>query len=216
MQKNLSTRLVPTLAVVVVALLATGATACGNADKSANSSDSSKSAASANPRSDIISTESGNTSRVKSSPAVESSGSRTTPRLGYKTFGPEANEYDKRRVTTLVKRYYAAAAVDDAVTACSLLYSDVAKSVPEDYGKSPGSPYLHGTTCPAVLAKLFKHRNGLPTPNLDTINVAGVRVNDDNEALALLRFPTSTYGEISLHREGGSWKVLQLLGGPLR
>jgi hypothetical protein len=42
-----------------------------------------------------------------------------------------------------------------------------------------------------------------------------MRVNKSEEGLALLHSPMMAYGEISLHREKGSWKVIQLLGSPL-
>jgi hypothetical protein len=140
----------------------------------------------------------------------------TKPTPAYEAYGPRADAADRQEIVAVVKRYYAAAAAQDGAKACSLLYSGIAKSVPEDYGESPGTPYMDGKTCAAVLSKLFEHRNGQPTADLAAMEVADVRVNIYNEALVLLRLPTKTYDEVSLHREGKSWKILQLLGGPLR
>lgn len=75
-------------------------------------------------------------------------------------FGHAANATDTQAITTLIKRYYTAALAENGAKACSMMYSTLAESVPEDYGQSPpGEPYMRGTTCPAVLKLLFKHEH---------------------------------------------------------
>lgn len=145
----------------------------------------------------------------------ESAGSGSSEPAAYEGYGPK-DEADEQKVAAIVERYYAAAAADDGAKACSMLYSHMANSVAEDYGQPPGPPELRGKTCAVVMSKVFKHRDGQPTADLTAITVIGMRTNKDNEALALLRSPAMAFGEISLHRQGSSWKILQLLGSPLQ
>jgi hypothetical protein len=129
--------------------------------------------------------------------------------LGY---GHPAGVADGRAVTAAVKRYYAAAAVHDGATACSLILLSIASSVPETYAQRAGPPYLRGgKTCQAVMTKLFRH---LHSRLAGTIEVTGVRVNGDG-AEALLGSTTMHASDVMLKREGGTWKFEALLGSTL-
>lgn len=128
-------------------------------------------------------------------------------------YGHSARVLEERSIVGIVKRYYAAAATDDGARACALLAPDFAKSVVEDYGHgSVGPSYLrNGTTCQTVLSLLFEHFHEELTA---AITVFDVRVSG-NQARVVLSSRTLRASDISLQREGGSWKIVQLLGTPL-
>jgi hypothetical protein len=133
----------------------------------------------------------------------------------YETFGLMASRVDARAITTIVRRYYTAAAGGRGNVACSLLYSPMAGAVAEDYGHLPSAPELRAGTCAEVMSKLFKHRRGQPTGDLAGIRVTGVRVSG-NEGIALWRSPETAHGEISVERlPGGAWQIKELLGKAL-
>jgi hypothetical protein len=128
-------------------------------------------------------------------------------------WGRAASAADRRAVTSVVKSYYAAAAAGDAVRACSLMYSIFAEEIPEEYGESPpGPPGLHGTTCAAVLAKLFKQQHRRLVADLATLEVTRVRLKG-RRGLAILHFRTAAHREIPVHRERRAWKIDALLDG---
>jgi hypothetical protein len=110
-----------------------------------------------------------------------------------------------------VKRYYAAVVDGDGALACSLLISNLARSVPEDYGQPPGLPALRGKTCHAVMSKLSKHVAGQPPRVLATTKVTGVRVRGDEGFVQLSSTAVPT-GEIAIRRDHGAWKMKVLVG----
>jgi hypothetical protein len=117
-----------------------------------------------------------------------------------------------RAIADVVKRYYAAASVDDGAAACSLLLPSLAGSVPGGYGQGAGPSYLSGgKTCQAVLSMLFRHFHG---ELAEAIEVVEVRVKGDL-AQAVLSSRTMRASSIFLTRRGGSWKIVALLGQPL-
>lgn len=124
------------------------------------------------------------------------------------TYGHEAREPEKRRISDLVKRYYTAALAGEGAVACSFVYSTLAKSVAEDYGTA-GSP--HSTNCAAVLPKLFRHAPGLSAADLASTTVTGVRLRG-NRGFVQLSSKAMRTGEISIEREGRTWKLGALLG----
>jgi hypothetical protein len=180
----------PLLALSAIALLGVSAGACGGVGKST-----------------------GSTSKT----ASDADKNRFTPAeiRYFQTSGQKAGEADTRAVTAAVKRYYAAANADDGARACRLLYPGVARAAPEDYGQSIGPRHLHGTNCATVLSLMFKYRGGRPATDLTAIEVTSVRLDKGGAAVALLRAPKMSLGEIELQREGGSWKVLQPIGNAL-
>ncbi|MFZ2114909.1 MAG: hypothetical protein WAU77_14395 [Solirubrobacteraceae bacterium] len=133
-------------------------------------------------------------------------------------FGHAASEPYRRAITALVKRYYAAALADDGAKACSMIYSTLAESVPEDYGGASHqplpAPYLRGETCAAVLTGLFKHLHAQLTVEVPKLEVARVRV-EEHHALVLLRFGKLPERQIPVAREGRIWRMEELLDSEL-
>jgi hypothetical protein len=126
-------------------------------------------------------------------------------------YGHAADASDARTITSLIKRYYAAALAEDGAKACSMLYSTLEESVPEDYGQSPPSqPYLRGTTCAAVLRLLFKHNHPQLAVEYPKLDVARVRLME-HHAIVILHFGAMPERQISVAREGHTWKIEMLL-----
>lgn len=125
-------------------------------------------------------------------------------------YGHAANGADKRTITAVVKRYYAAAATGDGAKACAMLAPKFAESVAEDYGRgSTGPSYLQGgTTCPAVMMLLFQHSHAEVA---DPFDVTGVRLGD-NHAYALLGSRVTVASYITLERRRGAWRIGALIG----
>jgi hypothetical protein len=128
-----------------------------------------------------------------------------------RSFGRAANAAEKREITALVKRYYAAAAASDGAKACPLIYSTLEEAIPEDYGQPPGPAYARGKTCAVVMSKFFAHAH---SQLVGTFKVTGVRV-EGREVRALLGSKTVPASFISVRRERGAWKIDELLGQSL-
>jgi hypothetical protein len=126
-------------------------------------------------------------------------------------YGHKANSTDKRAITALAKRYYRAAAAEDGATACTLIYSTFAESIPEDYGQGPGPPYARGKTCAVVMSKVFEHFHNQLS---GSFFVTGVRVNG-HQGRVLLGSSTQPASFIRVKREHDVWKIYQLIGEPL-
>jgi len=134
---------------------------------------------------------------------------------GVVDFGHEADAADTQAITDLVKRYFAAALAGNGAAACSMLYSTLSESVPEDYGESPpGQPYMRGTTCPAVLKLLFKHEHPQLAAEVPKLQVARVRLSE-HHGLVVLRFAKLPERQISVGREGHTWRIQGLLDSPM-
>jgi hypothetical protein len=128
-------------------------------------------------------------------------------------FGHAARAADRRAITALVERYYAAAAAGDGATACALTYSILAESLPQDYGSAPGPAYLRGAkTCAAVLSGLFKHLHAnVSAPR----TVTGVRVGRKRR-LVILGSPILPESMAEVRPERGVWKMDSVLDVALR
>jgi hypothetical protein len=178
------------LALLTMTLLGVNAAACGGASKNTASTATAGSTAA-----------SVSTARASRPPQDDNHIS---------TYGYEATEPDKREITALVKRYFAVASADNGAAACSMIYSTIAKSIAEDYGKPPADPALRGKTCSVVLSKLFKHVPGQSIADLATTKVTGVRLkgNFGFVQLSSRRMPT---GRIVVEREGATWKIDQVI-----
>ena len=180
------------LASLAMVLLSIGATACGRANRTSESAG-------------LVSRASSNATGPETSDAEEDrSHADSDDRVLH--FGQVASAPDRRAVTMLLKGYYAAAAAGDGAAGCSLLYSTIAGTVVEDYGRSPGPPALRGKSCAVVISKLFmQHRRQLAA-QVATMQLTGVRVKND-QGLAFLNFGGLTNRYMPVHREGGIWKV---------
>ena len=130
-------------------------------------------------------------------------------------FAHPASAPDKRAITALLNRYYAAAAAGDGAKACTMLPPTLVKIIPEDYGQSPGPSYLRGgKTCSAVMALLFKHFRDQLAAELPLLKVTRVRL-DRHHGLAVLNFGRMPERQISVAREGHTWRVEVLLDDEL-
>jgi hypothetical protein len=127
-------------------------------------------------------------------------------------YGHSPSAAGGRAIASIVKRYYAAASAGDGAAACSLLLPSLARSVPEDYGKSAGLSYLLGAkTCKMVLSMLFQHFH---SQLAEAIQVVEVRVMGSS-AQVVLSSKTMPASNIFLLRQSNSWKVEEILGQPL-
>jgi hypothetical protein len=129
--------------------------------------------------------------------------------------GHAASAGDRHKIVALIQSYYKAALRGDGAKACTMIYSTLAESVPEDYGTSPpGPPYMRGTTCPAVLTLLFRHYHSQLALELPKLKVTRVRL-EEHHGLAVLRSGTMPERQIPVAREGHVWKLSALLDSQL-
>lgn len=128
------------------------------------------------------------------------------------SYGHAANAGDERTVTTFVKHFYAAALAENGTAACSTMPPVWGKEVVEDFGRRGTGPgYMYGKTCAEVMSRLFEHFHSQLTGG---IVVTSVRVKGD-QAYALLGSPTMPASDILLVRNGTTWRVMGIFGGPL-
>lgn len=127
-------------------------------------------------------------------------------------FTHPASAVNHGQIIALLKSYYAAAAVDDGVSACSMVYSTLAESLPEDDGMAPGPLYLRGAkTCSEVLGLMFKHAHSLLVAENERFKTARVFLNGDH-GIAILNFGNMPERQITIAREGPqTWKVATVL-----
>jgi hypothetical protein len=195
----------PSLASLAIMLLSVGAAACGGANKATGSA----SQASSNVATTAAQTTTASTSAKPTATTAPRSGGESS--LDALNYGHEASEPDRRAITALVKRYYAAAAADDGATACSLIYSTFEEAIPEDYGQPPGPPNLRGKTCAVIMSKLFKQLPGEPPAVLAKTEVTGVSVRG-RRGFARLHSSAMHTGSIAVERERQTWKIQALIG----
>jgi hypothetical protein len=130
-------------------------------------------------------------------------------------YGHAARAAEARSVRDLVKRYYAVAATGDGVKACAMLEPAVAAHAFEDLGRAPGPAYLRGAkTCPALMAKLFRHYRVRLAAKAATLEVRGVRVSAAH-GLALLSFGRMPERVISVQRVHRRWRIGMVLDDEL-
>jgi hypothetical protein len=129
-------------------------------------------------------------------------------------WGRPADSGDEHAIGTLVKHYYELAAAGNGTGACNLIYVLFAEAIPEDYGQPPGPPALRGTTCAAVMTKLFSQEHQKLVADSASIRVTGVRIQG-NQGRALVGFTTTPASYIQLHRERRAWRIIGTLAVPL-
>jgi hypothetical protein len=129
-------------------------------------------------------------------------------------FGHAAGAADARAVTALVKSYFAVAASENGGAACSMIVPSLARSVPESVGQPPGPAYYRGTTCAAVLSKVFKRNQSQLSAYSAQLAVTGVRV-DRGSGVAVLGFKTLPGRDIPVARVSGRWTIDALLDDEL-
>lgn len=125
-----------------------------------------------------------------------------------------ADAADRKAITGLVRRYYAAALADNGARGCAMMLPSVAKAVPLDYGRD-GAFYLRRAkgTCAAVMSLMFKHEHRLLAREVPVLQFVRVAVHG-NEGQVILRFGLHERG-ITEEREGKTWMMSALLDGEL-
>lgn len=123
--------------------------------------------------------------------------------------GRAADGGELHAIATAVHDYYAAAAAEDGGRACQLMSLRFAKSVPIDYGRF-GAPYMHGSTCPVVMRRLFAHEHSQLSAEASTLRVREARLEGDHGFVLLHSRPLAV-SKIRLRREGRSWKIESLV-----
>jgi hypothetical protein len=117
-------------------------------------------------------------------------------------YGSRTSPADTSAVTTLVKRYYVAAAAGDGAQACSLLSSSLATGL-----ALGGSTQSTVSECAAPMSQLFKQQHQrLVAQEVATMVVVGVHVKG-NTGLAVLGFKKMPESEITVVREDHAWKI---------
>jgi hypothetical protein len=127
---------------------------------------------------------------------------------GALNYGRAASPADRQAVTALVTRYYKMALEGDGAGVCSMIILGFAEAIGEDYGEgSAGPSYLKSaTTCSGVLDLLLKHLHAqlaVETPRLDVTRVRLI----GHRGFAILSFGSMPEREISVAREGHTWKL---------
>jgi hypothetical protein len=125
-------------------------------------------------------------------------------------YGRAASPSEQRQVTSLVKRYYVAAAAGDGAAGCRLLYTLFAESLPEEEDRS-STP--RATTCAAALAKIFKRDHAQLAAGLARLRVTGLRVKGTHAYALLSGSRPERY--LILHRELGAWKMVAVIDNGL-
>jgi hypothetical protein len=131
----------------------------------------------------------------------------------YLNLGKAASTRDRRVSAALVKRYYAAAFADDGARACAMMppwltKTALSKAVALSRGEYIPRYPRSATTCAAVLSLLFRHlHRQLPR----AIRVTDVRVSGF-AGRVFFGAKTMRASQIILHREGGHWRIVQLIG----
>lgn len=126
-------------------------------------------------------------------------------------YGHRSSAAQAKAIASVVKRYFAYAAAGDGSGACSLLLPSIAGSMSEAYGQGAGSSSPSAKTCQALLTGLFKaSREELS----EAITVVEVRVKGVNSQVVIGSRKMRSASTI-LTRQGGVWKIEQVLGRTL-
>jgi hypothetical protein len=225
------------LALLALGLLVVGVTACGGSNSSNNAASASR-ASSKSPASSGAATAThppDTTSPAAASPASSPVLVAQPTRHDREKYDRDEDDHtnvpddnnpspsgflvaspaDKRAITALVKRYYAAALKGDGASGCSLIDPGLVKGIPLDYGKL-GPSFLRRAkgTCPAVMSLYFKHEHRKLTSEVPQLDVPRVSVNG-NQGVAFMRFGRLHERFISTLRKGSTWKIASVLDGEL-
>jgi hypothetical protein len=122
-------------------------------------------------------------------------------------FGHAAGPAEARAIIAVVKRYYVAAAARDGAEGCRLLYSLLAETLVDEYGHVAS---VSGSTCAAVLTKLFDNNHREAVRNLAKFHPFSIRAGSEH-GLALYRIEPTTIRRMIVRREHGLWKIDALL-----
>lgn len=122
-------------------------------------------------------------------------------------YGRAATAAERATIVQLVKSYYAAGAAGSGTKACALMYSTLARAIPESYGRPPGPPALRGGTCAAVMTKMFRQVHSRMANAVAVLSVRRVRV-EGRRGFVMLRVDDSMEERtLAVRREDRRWKV---------
>jgi hypothetical protein len=122
-------------------------------------------------------------------------------------FGRAATPSEERAISTVVRRYYAAASVADGARACRLLYSLTAEDFAEEHGQPPDPSGLpRPGACARAVSVLFRQQHRRFAADAATLRVARVRVSGTH-AIVLLDVGEGPLHHTYVQREQGGWKV---------
>ena len=191
------------LALIAIVLLSVGVVACGSSSSGTQSGPSGAGATSARtepPADDAVDGD------FLTPPDRNDDGE-------IQEYGHAAGPAVKRTVTALARRFMEAGLAADGATACSLINSPLAKSIPEVYTRPGNPPYMLGKTCAEVMSNFFRHLHGELATEVAGLEVTGIRTKGDR-AYALFAFrnmPERRY--LSMERKNGVWKITELIDG---
>lgn len=122
------------------------------------------------------------------------------------TFGHVASVTDRQAITTLIERYYVAAAEGDGTKACLMLYFLVEELVVEEHHRGKGLRSLRGETCSQIMSKIFSQLHSELVEDALAPKTAVVRVSS-NRGVAVVRFGAIRELRLVVQRESGGWKM---------
>jgi hypothetical protein len=126
-------------------------------------------------------------------------------------FGHAAGDTDRRAVTGLIKRYYAAAAADNGVSVCSLVYALQAELAAESYGEQLGLP---NSDCAVVMSKLMQRRHAQAVAEAAALEVLRVRI-EGNRGVVVLRVGKPPVRHVFVRKDHGVWRMNVFFDIPL-
>jgi hypothetical protein len=131
------------------------------------------------------------------------------------TYGPYANPKEHSAIVSLIKHYYAVAAVDDGAQACSMLYPLVAEAAVEEHHPGKGPLPLRGNTCSQIVSKILAEHHRELVEDLAMLRVGWIQLQA-RQAVALVHFGPDRERVIRVHRVHGGWQMNALIdSGPL-
>lgn len=125
-------------------------------------------------------------------------------------YGHVAGPTEARAITSLLRRYYAAAATGNGAQVCSLLAPFVAETVAEQYAQPLG---VHRHTCAATMSKLFSIHHRELVGEQATLRFYRIGVEDGRSLVALDFASIPEVRQITVRKLEGRWTVLGLLDG---
>jgi hypothetical protein len=175
------------LALLAIALLGLGASACSGTSKTTPAA-----------------------ANQPAKPDRDNDGDNNNDDAKVLNYGHAAGPTELRELTALVRHYYAVAAASDGAGACAMLYPLTAESIVEENGNTQG---LRGRTCAVVMSKLFELHHQTLVSDDASVKFYLVRVRG-NRALTLLTFAgPPEVRQLPERRVGATWKVFAPLDG---
>ncbi|MGH2911044.1 MAG: hypothetical protein ACRDJ3_01065 [Solirubrobacteraceae bacterium] len=131
------------------------------------------------------------------------------------TYGREADRVDKRTITAMVKRYYAAAVAGEGAKACALLLPSLVKATVEVHGQVVNGSAAYDSACAPIMTSMFKRQHQeLLADEVATMRVLDVHVKR-NMGVVVLGFRRVPERVILIAREGTNWMIDGLLDGEM-